>query len=146
MLLTRDQFREKVFARDKYRCVICGNEVRDGVKLDAHHIIERRLWTDGGYYLENGATLCDRGNSNGGPTGCHSDAEVTTLSVQEIRHAAGIEKVVLPEDMYPDHVYDKWGMSSSRMEKELRVLYSMILRFKRLCLTTQISMIFSSNM
>lgn len=109
MLLTRDEFRNKVFERDQHRCVICGNEVKDGVKLDAHHIIERRLWSDGGYYLDNGATLCDRGNSNGFPMGCHSDAEVTTLSVEDIRIAAGIEKIALPEDMYSDHVYDKWG-------------------------------------
>ncbi len=109
MLLTREQFRTKVFERDDYRCVICGNEARDGVRLDAHHIIERRLWTDGGYYLNNGATLCDHGNSSGFPMGCHSDAEVTTLSVEAIRVAAGIDKPVLPEDMYADHVYDKWG-------------------------------------
>jgi 5-methylcytosine-specific restriction endonuclease McrA len=43
-LLTRDEFRNSVFERDRHRCVICGSEG----KLDAHHIIERRLWTDGG--------------------------------------------------------------------------------------------------
>jgi 5-methylcytosine-specific restriction endonuclease McrA len=57
MLLTRDEFRKQVFERDNYRCVICGAKNGDKhVKLDAHHIIERRLWADGGYYLENGAT------------------------------------------------------------------------------------------
>jgi len=45
-LLTRDQFREAVFARDKGRCVICGAEGKD-----AHHIMERSLFDDGGYYL-----------------------------------------------------------------------------------------------
>ena len=109
MLLTRDEFRTQVFARDGHRCVICGNEARDGVRLDAHHIIERRLWTDGGYYLDNGATLCDHGNSSGFPMGCHSNAETTELSVEAVRIAAKIEKIVLPEDMYADHVYDKWG-------------------------------------
>jgi len=104
MLLTRESFREAVFARDKHRCVICGNSAIEGVKLDAHHIIERRLWTDGGYYLDNGATLCDQGKD-----GCHYRAETTHLSVESIRIAAKIEKVVLPEDMYSDHVYDKWG-------------------------------------
>lgn len=51
ILLTRDQFREGVFARDAHRCVFCGRtaaETPEG-KLDAHHIIERRLWGDGGY-------------------------------------------------------------------------------------------------
>ena len=103
MLLTRDEFRTQVFDRDGDRCVICGITNIDA-KLDAHHIIERRLWTDGGYYVDNGATLCDRGEH-----GCHYKAEITELSVEDIRIAAKIEKPVLPEDMYHDHVYDKWG-------------------------------------
>jgi len=44
VLLTRDEFREAVFARDHHRCVICRNEGKD-----AHHILERRLFDDGGY-------------------------------------------------------------------------------------------------
>ena len=99
-LLTRDEFRNSVFERDGHRCVICGSEG----KLDAHHIIERRLWTDGGYYLDNGASLCD-----GDGSGCHMRAETTDLSVEDIRHAAGIQSILIPEDMYADTVYDKWG-------------------------------------
>lgn len=125
MLLMRDEFRKQVLERDNHCCVICGikagerriimgKEIGEPVKLDAHHIIERRLWTDGGYYLANGATLCDSGVINIGkgvykPIGCHADAEITTLSVEDIRIAAKIEKPILPEDMYYDHVYDKWG-------------------------------------
>jgi len=45
-LLTRDEFREGVFARDRHTCVNCR---KPGV--DAHHIMERRLFPDGGYYL-----------------------------------------------------------------------------------------------
>lgn len=103
MLLSREEFRNGVFRRDGHRCVICGamaGDPQDITRLDAHHIIDRRLWTDGGYYLDNGATLCSR---------CHVKAETTELSVEEIRIAAGIKKIVLPEDMYSDHVYDKWG-------------------------------------
>lgn len=104
-LLTRDEFRNAVFERDGHKCVWCGTpaDADNGIRLDAHHIIERRLWTDGGYYLDNGATLCDR------TYGCHMLAETTDLSVEDIREAAGITNLVLPEDMYPDHVYDKWG-------------------------------------
>lgn len=114
MLLSRDDFRNSVFKRDGHRCVICGAmagdpQVADITRLDAHHIIERRLWTDGGYYLDNGATLCSFNSLSGGPGGCHVKAETTELSVEEIRIAAKIEKIVLPEDMYSDHVYDKWG-------------------------------------
>ena len=28
--------------------------------VDAHHIMDRKLWSDGGYYLQNGAALCAR--------------------------------------------------------------------------------------
>jgi hypothetical protein len=93
--LTRDQFREGVFARDKHRCVVCG---KPGV--DAHHLIERRLFPDSGYYLDNGATLC---------AADHMMAEATTLSVEALRVFAGITGVVLPPHLYPDQVYDKWG-------------------------------------
>lgn len=94
-LLTRDLFREQVFQRDGHNCVICKKPGQD-----AHHIVERRLWDDGGYFLGNGATLC-------GP--CHIRAEETTLSCREIREAAGIERIWLPGHLYADYEYDKWG-------------------------------------
>lgn len=94
-LLTRDEFRKAVFKRDNHTCVLCGEPAKD-----AHHIIERRLWPDGGYYLDNGASLC---------RDCHLDAEQTVASVEEIRRAAGITKKIVPPHLYPDHRYDKWG-------------------------------------
>ena len=73
VLLTRDAFREGVFKRDNYKCVFCGNPGQD-----AHHVVERRLWNDGGYYLENGATVCNEP---------HLDCEKTIISVEEVRGA-----------------------------------------------------------
>jgi len=122
-LLTRDDFRESVFARDGGKCVICVrdtklalkhpelahkqlwpyNDPSDGLHMhaqDAHHILERRLFGTGGYYLSNGASLCGRH---------HIMAEKTTLSVEEIRAAAGIVAPALPDHFYPDEQYDKWG-------------------------------------
>lgn len=95
--LGRDAFRQKVFARDKQLCVVpqCGKPA-----ADAHHILERRLWPDGGYYLDNGASVCPEH---------HLLAETTELSAQELREFAGIKKVLLPEHMYADEIYDKWG-------------------------------------
>ncbi len=93
--LTRDNFREGVFKRDSFKCVICGNPAKD-----AHHIIERRLFSDGGYYLNNGASLCEKH---------HIEAEETTLSCEEIRAKADIEQIILPEHFYSDYTYDKWG-------------------------------------
>jgi len=94
-LLTRDEFREGVFERDNHKCVICQEPAQD-----AHHIIERRLFTDGGYYLENGASLCGQH---------HILAETTELSVEEIREKAGLSKTLLPEHLYKDSKYTKWG-------------------------------------
>lgn len=108
-LLTRDAFREGVFNRDSHKCVICGNPAKD-----AHHIIERRLWSDSGYYLDNGASLCEEH---------HLAAESTTLTCEEVRAAAKITKIILPEHLYDDTVYDKWGniilVNGSRLKGEL---------------------------
>lgn len=95
ILLPREKFREQVFLRDGGKCVICGSIVQD-----AHHIIERRLFDNGGYYLDNGASLCGD---------CHIKAEQTLVSPEEIREKAGIVKKMLPEHLYPDYDYDKWG-------------------------------------
>ena len=98
-LLTRDEFREGVFKRDNYKCVICGNPAKD-----AHHIIERRLFQGiqefGGYFIDNGASLCEEH---------HIKAEETTLSCEEIREKCGITNVIIPEHFYRDLDYDKWG-------------------------------------
>jgi len=95
-LLTRDQFREQTFARDNYTCVFC-----DKPAVDAHHILERRLWGESqGYYLDNGASVCEEH---------HLQCEMTIISVEDVRVACGITNIVVPDHMYPDHLYDKWG-------------------------------------
>ena len=97
-LLTRDQFREGVFERDKHKCVLCGAPAQD-----AHHILERRLFSGpqlGGYYMSNGASVCGE---------CHIKCEETTVTVEEVRDACGITKPMLPMHLYRDMVYDKWG-------------------------------------
>jgi len=94
-LLTRDQFRNAVFERDNHKCVICGEP-----GVDSHHILERRLFHDYGYYIDNGSTLC---------TKHHLEAEMTTLGCDEIRKACGIKKIILPDHLYDDQEYDKWG-------------------------------------
>lgn len=94
-LLSREEFRKQVFTRDGFKCVICSAPAQD-----AHHILERRLWIDGGYYLENGASVC-------GP--CHLLCESTDISVEALREYIGIAKFPLPEHFYSDQQYDKWG-------------------------------------
>lgn len=108
-LLTRDQFREAVFKRDNNTCLLCGLPAKD-----AHHILERRLWPDGGYYLENGASVCERH---------HLECEQTLVSCEDLRELAGIMKYPLPPQLYEDTVYDKWGnpilSNGTRLKGEL---------------------------
>jgi len=94
-LLTRNEFREGVFARDNNKCVICKNEAKD-----SHHIVERRLFNDGGYYLDNGASLCSE---------CHLKAESTEISCTKIREKCNIKDTLLPDHLYANNEYDKWG-------------------------------------
>lgn len=96
-LLSREAFKEAVFGRDKGKCVFCGRPA-----VDAHHILDRKLFPDGGYYLENGASVCDV---------CHMRCETTEFSVELVREKAGITEVVLPPGFISDATYDKWGNS-----------------------------------
>lgn len=93
--LTRDEFVKQARSRDKNSCVICHVPAEE-----VHHIIERKLWTDGGYYLNNAATLC---------SDHHLLAEKTILTCDEIRKAAGISEILLPDHFDTDSSYDKWG-------------------------------------
>lgn len=94
-LLTREEFKKAVFYRDGNLCVFCFAPA-----VDAHHIIERRLWSDGGYYLDNGASVCSK---------CHLLCEQTEISVEEVRKACSIIDAVVPWHMDQNQIYDKWG-------------------------------------
>lgn len=96
ILLARSAFREAVFSRDRNRCVICG----ETKNLAAHHILDRKFFGDGGYYLDNGASLCED---------CHLKAESSELSCSRIRAAIGIRQAVLPFGWSSNFEYDKWG-------------------------------------
>lgn len=94
VLLTRNQFRESVLARDNHTCIFCSE------KADAaHHIIDRRAFADGGYYLDNGAAVC---------AFHHLQCEMTLISVEEVRLAAGVSNICLPPEVYEGERFDKW--------------------------------------
>ena len=94
MLLSRNEFREAVFSRDSLSCIMCDKEA-----TAAHHIIERKLFSDGGYYIDNGASLCNE---------CHWKAEQTIISCDSIRNEAKIKNIILPEGFDTNLKYDKW--------------------------------------
>ncbi len=93
---TRQEFRDAVFKRDGNKCRCCGWSLfQDGVQLDAHHITDRNLLSNGGYVKENGISLCP---------GCHEKAEVF--------HSTG---TALP-GWSPDDLYAKIGSSRELAE------------------------------
>lgn len=94
-LLSRDEFKRLVLLRSSGRCVFCLRKA-----VDAHHVLERKLFDDHGYYLGNGAAVCEKH---------HWSCETTTLSVEAVRQAAGIRRPVLPAGFRPEGSYDKWG-------------------------------------
>lgn len=93
-LLTREQFREGVFKRDRMTCVVpgCGRKMKslDDKNFDAHHIYERRLWEareeQGGYFLDNGVTVCDHPH--------HMLAEKNAIPPQAFHRWIGIEPLL----------------------------------------------------
>lgn len=93
-LLSRNEFREAVLSRDKGMCVVCHQPA-----VDAHHIIDRSLWADEGYYLPNGASLC---------ADHHLQAEQTVISCDQLWAATGAGKM-LPPQYDKDEVIDHWG-------------------------------------
>lgn len=48
----------------------------------------------------NGASVCEEH---------HLACERTIISVEDVRHAAAITKILVPPHLYDDHIYDKWG-------------------------------------
>lgn len=79
ILLTREEFKRQVFGRTSGKCCVPGCEC---AAVDAHHIMDRKLWSDGGYYLTNGAALCSKH---------HLDAEQGRITPAECLKYMGIE-------------------------------------------------------
>jgi hypothetical protein len=95
-LLTREEFKVLVFKRSTGKCIFC-----DCAAVDPHHIFDRKLFPDtGGYFLSNGAAVCDRH---------HWDCETTRISVEEVCVAAGIVVLAIPDCLRAFRSYDKWG-------------------------------------
>lgn len=96
--MNRTEFREAVFKRDKYACVVCEEKA-----VDAHHLFERRLWPNGGYFINNGVSLCSE---------CHLSAEKCVTYPFELAAYAGIDKIAYPPCLEKETIgsrYDKWG-------------------------------------
>lgn len=119
-MLNREQFELLGFKRDGFKCIVpdCNKLVASPKSVynvidksgDFHHLLERRLWTKkeelGGYYLSNGASLCEWHHRYG--------AETCAIQPQILRQWAGIKEVVLPSGWDKNKSYDKWGVVLKR--------------------------------
>lgn len=94
-LLSREAFKTKCFERDNHTCVFCNKP-----SVGAHHILDRKLFSDGGYYLDNAASVCSKH---------HIDCEKTIITLEEVYEACKITNPVLPENFSKEKTYDKWG-------------------------------------
>lgn len=99
-LVSRKVFRETVLERANGVC--CSPTCAEKA-VDAHHILNRRLFTDaqelGGYFLNNGAQLCSVH---------HYEAELTKLTTEELREWCSIP-LLLPRGWDLTKNYDTWG-------------------------------------
>lgn len=93
-LLERHEFRQKALKRDNNTCIVpwCSEEADE-----VHHIIERSLWTDEGYYMGNAASVCNPH---------HKMAENNHIPPQAFWRWIN-ENPVTPEDLSQD--INKWG-------------------------------------
>lgn len=95
----RAAFRKAVFARDRHRCLVCGRQWSaadaDPVlqRINAHHIIDRREFPNGGYVVENGVTVCEGA--------CH-------LACEEFHISGGARST---PGLSPSELYAKIGSS-----------------------------------
>lgn len=78
-LLTRKEFKDIGFNRTNGMCCIPGCKEK---AVDAHHIMDRKLWKDGGYYLSNCAPVCEKH---------HIDCENGTYTPYQVMKFANID-------------------------------------------------------
>lgn len=104
----RQAFRDAVFARDRFTCVVCGRKWTpadanpDLKRVNAHHITDRSEMPNGGYVAENGVTVCDVGAFVGREhESCHMRCEKFHIS----------EGREWEPGLHPDDLYQRIGSS-----------------------------------
>lgn len=106
-LLTREEFKEQVFAKTNGKCCIPGC---DCDAVDAHHIMDRKLWSDGWYYLTNGAALCSKH---------HLDAEQGRITPKQCLDYMNIN---VTDVRVPDKLREEYSKSISNFESFYQTL------------------------
>ena len=87
----RPEFKKKVFERTNGKCCVPGCNCD---AADAHHILDRHLWNNGGYILSNGAALCEKH---------HIDAEEGRITPKQCIEYMKISPSIIEK---PDKIVD----------------------------------------
>lgn len=100
--MSRAAFRKECVERDGGECLVplCDEHVTADPEGpgEVHHIIERKLWENGGYFPDNGACVCNEH---------HRMAEQNIIPPQAFYRWANIESPIYPDGLNED--CDKWG-------------------------------------
>ena len=109
-LLNRENFKKFGFLRTGGMCCFPGC---CQCAVDAHHIMDRKLWSDGGYYLSNCAPVCEKH---------HLDCEHGVYTPYQVMKFANIDIQYLKKpdafvwmtneeykEMFVNGVLDKFG-------------------------------------
>lgn len=109
-LHTREKFKELGFLRTKKKCCIPGCTCDAD---DAHHIMDRKLWSDSGYYLFNCAPVCYKHHIDC-EKGVYTPLQLTKwidVDPDEIRKPDKLDWLTEEEykEMFKKEMIDKWG-------------------------------------
>lgn len=109
-LLTREEFKKYGFARTNGKCCIPGC-CKDAI--DAHHIMDRSLWSDGGYYLSNCAPVCNEHHIDC-EKGLYTPIELTrycNIDLQDVKKPDKLNYIYNEEylDYFENEIINKWG-------------------------------------
>jgi len=116
--MTRQDFREECVARDGGECLVPGCSATvtsspDGAG-EVHHIIERKLWPEGGYIPDNGACVCNEHHRLAEdniipPQAFWRWADVTRVPYPHPSIAQGYKEFGVYNSKKRDIMVDKWG-------------------------------------
>ena len=109
-LLSRADFKQFAFLLRGGMCCVPGCKEH---AVDAHHIMDRKLWSDGGYYISNCAPLCAKHHLDA-ERGVFTPIQVTefaNIPLEYVKKPDGIDWLTDEEykELFAAGEIDKWG-------------------------------------
>ncbi|MBR4589163.1 MAG: hypothetical protein IKO36_00750 [Bacteroidaceae bacterium] len=108
--LSREDFKKYGFARTNGKCCVpnCNEQA-----VDAHHIMDRSLWKNGGYYLSNCAPVCNKHHIDC-ENGYYTPLELINfcnIKLSEIKNPDKLDWITDEEylEYFESGLINKWG-------------------------------------